>query len=220
MTTIKNKEWIHFLKNSIRLLADIYWGPTIEICKDMINGTYLSPFEQLNKLPDLDISGLIKSLHQSIASYSSADQLFIELERVYIEMFINALEGIQTPLYHSCYLEDNASDKGLLMGDSAVEMLNRYEDAGLTISEDIKEPPDHISLELEYLYFLMSVTEAAEEESFQSEINEYISDFMLPWINIFLERIQSNKEKLIYPQLTSILVAVLENTLKADMKIN
>ena len=220
MALVKNKTRIQLQKNCIRLLADIYWGPTIDICKDMVNGTYLSSFEQLNKLLGIDISGDIKALNQSISKYTSADLLFDELEGIYVSMFINALDGIQTPLYHSCYLGETASDKGLLMGASAIEMANRYEAAGLSLSKDIKEPPDHISLELEYLYFLQGGLETAEKESFQAEINEYISVFMLPWINTFLECIKSTNNELIYPQMTAILVAVLEHILKTDIKTN
>jgi len=211
MTSLKNKGRIHLQKDCIRLLSDIYWGPTIDICRDMVSGTFLGPFEQINKLSDIEISAPIKALNQSFSSHRKADDLFVALEGIYVRMFVNALDGIQTPLYHSCYLEDTGSNKGLLMGAAAIEMANRYEDAGLSISEDIKEPPDHISLELEYLYFLMSLRETAEDEAFQTEINEYVSDFMLPWIITFLERVQSNKTLLIFPQMTAVLVAVLEH---------
>jgi putative dimethyl sulfoxide reductase chaperone len=218
MTTIKSKDRIQLQKNCIKLLTDIYWGPTIEICRDMLNGTYLNPFEQLNKLPGIEIFAFIEALNQSFSNYSNADQLFVELEGVYVRMFINSLDGIQTPLYHSCYLGETASPKGLLMGASAIEMANRYEEAGLSISEDIKEPPDHIALELEYLYFLQSGLESGEEKLFQAEIYEYVSDFMLPWTTTFLERVRSIHSELLYPQMTSILVAVLEHLIETDMK--
>ena len=220
MTIIKSKDRIQLQKNCIRLLTDIYWGPTLDICREVLDGSYLSPFEQLNQLPGIDISEFIEGLRQSFSNYSSADQLFLELEGTYVRMFVNALDGIQTPLYHSCYLGDTTSNKGLLMGASATEMIMRYEEAGLAISEDIKEPPDHISLELEYLYFLQSGLESVEEEAFQTEITEYVSDFMLPWTITFLERVKSIHNELLYPQMTSILVAVLEHIIKTDMKIN
>ncbi|MBT4287603.1 MAG: molecular chaperone TorD family protein [Deltaproteobacteria bacterium] len=218
MNTIKSKDRIQLQKNCIRLLTDIYWGPTVDICRDMVNKTYLSPFEQLNKLPGIDISGFIVALNQSFSNYSSADQLFYELEGIYVRTFINALDGIQTPLYHSCYLAETTSNKGLLMGASAIEMVKRYEEAGLSISEDIKEPPDHISLELEYLYFLQNGLESSEGKAFQTEINEYVSDFMLPWIIVFLDRIKSSNSELIFLQMTSILVAVLKNISRMDTK--
>jgi TorA maturation chaperone TorD len=41
------------------------------------------------------------------------------------------------------------------MGEPAIDMKNRYESKGLSLSDEIHEPPDHISIEQEYLYFLL-----------------------------------------------------------------
>ncbi len=41
------------------------------------------------------------------------------------------------------------------MGPPAVRMKKRFESSGLSLSDNMHEPPDHLSIELEYLYFLL-----------------------------------------------------------------
>src|SRR4030066_488650 len=45
-------------------------------------------------------------------------------------------------------------DKGYIMGDPAVEMINRYRMAGIEIPQIYKDTPDHIAILLEYASLL------------------------------------------------------------------
>ncbi|MDP2825465.1 MAG: molecular chaperone TorD family protein [Sulfuritalea sp.] len=47
-----------------------------------------------------------------------------------------------------------AQEKGLLMGDSAVDMLRRYREEGIALPDEFSSMPDHVALELEYLSLL------------------------------------------------------------------
>lgn len=44
-----------------------------------------------------------------------------------------------------------ASERGLLMGDSAIHLLAIYQQCGLEVSEEFKGYPDHIVMKLEFL---------------------------------------------------------------------
>jgi TorA maturation chaperone TorD len=67
-----------------------------------------------------------------------------------VRLFISNRTGITAPLFHSCY----ASGDGLLMGEPARMMREVLAAQGLDLAETVHEPPDHLSIELEYLYYL------------------------------------------------------------------
>ena len=95
------------------------------------------------------------------------------------------------------------------MGPPTQEMLQQFENVGLAIGDGINEPPDHISLELEYLYFLLDSILKGDPEL--EDVGEYVTNFMLPWISIFLERLKSEDSQSIYQPITAILIAVLKD---------
>ncbi|NIQ90076.1 MAG: molecular chaperone TorD family protein, partial [Desulfobacterales bacterium] len=74
--------------------------------------------------------------------------MYQHLEEGYVRLFISAKGGITAPLYESCYEFEGAP----LMGRAAAEMKERFETKDLSVADTIQEPPDHLSIELEYLY--------------------------------------------------------------------
>ncbi len=64
-------------------------------------------------------------------------------------LFVGPFELIAAP-YGSVYIDK----KRTVMGDSSQNVAHCYQDAGVSV--DVKEPPDHIAIELEFLHFLCS----------------------------------------------------------------
>lgn len=62
-------------------------------------------------------------------------------------LFVGPFELLAAP-YGSVYLEKNRQ----VMGNSTVNVQKSYEEAGLAV--DVKEPPDHIAIELEFMHYL------------------------------------------------------------------
>ncbi len=73
------------------------------------------------------------------------------LETAYVALFVSDFGGVPAPLYESCHVPG----KGRLMGAPAEAMAERLAQAGLTLAEDLAEPQDHLSIELEYLAFAL-----------------------------------------------------------------
>jgi TorA maturation chaperone TorD len=67
-----------------------------------------------------------------------------------------------------------ASERGLLMGDSAVHLLEIYRQCGIEVSEEFRGCPDHIAMELEFLSYLY-------QWATDVEIKMFIKDH-LDWI--------------------------------------
>ncbi len=83
-------------------------------------------------------------MDEAILQYSNQ-----ELAVEYARLFVGPFE-LQAPPYGSVYLDEGRR----IMGDSTIAVRKMYRDSELNISNDFKEPPDHISAELEFMYYL------------------------------------------------------------------
>ncbi len=73
-----------------------------------------------------------------------------DLDIQFAKLFIGPYQLLAPP-FGSIYLED----KRQVMGDSTLDVVKRYLAAGLTVDEGFKNPPDHISAELEFVHVLI-----------------------------------------------------------------
>ncbi|MBT3227267.1 MAG: molecular chaperone TorD family protein, partial [Deltaproteobacteria bacterium] len=110
-----------------------------------------------------------------------------ELAVEYAALFVGPFE-LKAPPYASVYLENQRK----VMGDSTMETLRLYQEAGL--KHDVKEPADHISIELEFLYYLISSELEAELQEDQKESlfliahqKKFLNQYLGKWIHPFCE---------------------------------
>ena len=81
--------------------------------------------------------------------------LQVEFSRLFVGPF-----GTPAPPYGSVYLDGDKS----FMGESALDVRQRYQEEGLGLSTRFHETPDHITAELEFVYFLtVKALEAAAQ---------------------------------------------------------
>lgn len=198
------------LLDSVATLARIFWGPDPASCREMLQGSFLNPFEDLKALVAFEPPGLFSGLSDTISRFPDAGTLFQFLEEAYVRLFINARQGITAPLYASCYVDDRSSgENASLMGPPAVLMKQKLESRGLSLSETMHEPPDHLSIELEYLYFLLQKGWADNDHAPLSESVTFAGEVMLPWTTILRERIADENVCRFYPLITSVTVSIL-----------
>lgn len=95
-----------------------------------------------------------------------------------------------------------ASDKGLLMGDSALHLLALYEECGLEISDEFMGCPDHLIIELEFLAHLY-------RWAGDSEVKRFIEDH-LDWISLIENEFNPVDRHPFYSSILRILVLFLE----------
>ena len=66
------------------------------------------------------------------------------------------------------------------MGDTTVDVLQRYKKAGLNLNGDFHNPPDHFATELEFMYFLLfkeiQALESGDTDGAE-ELRTQLSDF-------------------------------------------
>ncbi|UCE83411.1 MAG: molecular chaperone TorD family protein [Deltaproteobacteria bacterium] len=195
----------NILLDGLKMVSQIFWGPSGDRCVEMVEEDYLVRLEELTAVIDEKSRGNLRQILSVIRSFKDGDSLCEYLEPAYVRLFISAKEGIPAPLYESCYEYENAP----LMGKPASAMKERFEAKGLSIADEILEPPDHVSIELEYLYFLLGKGWNDKDEAYITEASAFASDVMLPWVSKLSKRLASEKECRFYPLSATVLMGIL-----------
>ncbi|MDB4264812.1 molecular chaperone TorD family protein, partial [bacterium] len=156
-----------------------------------------------------DPPDVLQRIESDLNNFSNADSLFQYLETEYVRLFISHRDGIAAPLYESCYVGVEPGETGSLMGEPAIRMKKRLQSNGLSIGDSISEPPDHISIELEYLYFLLEKGWAEGRPTLFAEAVSFAANIMLPWIAEFRERLAGQAECRFYFHIASLVTASL-----------
>lgn len=155
-------------------------------------------------LPDESTLQSVTQLEQALSHVSpeaaaSATQMkaTIDLEPLKID-FSNLFIGpfkLMAPPYGSIYLEG----KREVMGASTIDARKQYAAAGLDFSENIKEAPDHIALELEFMYYLIfkeieAIAQANTESAvaYMEKQNAFLARHLGRWVAQFAGNIQQH----------------------------
>ena len=138
-----------------------------------------------------------------------------ELTAEYASLFVGPFE-LKAPPYASVYLENNRR----VMGDSTMETLQLYREVGM--KADVKEPADHISIELEFLYHLISSELAADLQEEPQEVDflqahqkKFLRQYLGKWVHPFCESIKKGTEPGFYHSLADCLNAFVSCELQA-----
>jgi len=194
-----------FLLEGIGKMCRVFWGPDSDQCEEMLrSGDYLRPFRELEAAVNYETPDILRQFRTVIGNFTGADALFYHLEEAYIRLFINARGGITAPLFESCYVSEYAT----LMGQPAMMMMKRLDSDGLSLTGHSNDPPDHLSVELEYLYFLLSEGWSGGDPGFIDKAVSFVSG-MLPWISTFRQRIINERQSPFYPLAASLLCDLL-----------
>ncbi|MGE9289921.1 MAG: TorD/DmsD family molecular chaperone [Puniceicoccales bacterium] len=100
-----------------------------------------------------------------------------DLKRDYARLFLGPFE-IAAPPYASMYLDRERK----IMGETSRKVAEQYAAAGLVPPEDHpSNAPDHIALELEFLYFLTYQAVTEEDTSALGRYQDFANDHLLRW---------------------------------------
>ena len=193
--------------DGLKIMGGIFWGPSHDVCIKMLGEPYLNGMQSLKSiLPERSLDSL-DQIVATIKSFPDGESLYQHLEEGYVRLFISAKGGIMAPLYESCYEFEGAP----LMGRAAAEMRERFEAKGLSVADTIKETPDHLAIEVEYLYFLLDKGWREPDQALLAEAAEFAAETMLQWVSVFEEKLAHEKTCRFYPLAARILVEVLNS---------
>ena len=173
--------------NGYKFLAECYYLPDEKL------------IETLGRIKKSD--GTVSSeISKNIPGMSEIEALRID----YAKLFLGPYKLLAPP-YGSIYLEGNSR----VMGDSAIDVRNRYLEAGLDVSGETKEAPDHITIELEFMCFLVfKEIEMIKNSNFESALDylkkqkEFLDGHLGAWVSEFSDNIEKNAETEFYKNLS------------------
>ena len=183
--------------DSYKLLSDCYYLPN----KGLI--------DRLKGL-DESASGLAKNIKDIASSSDKLELLEIDFSRLFVGPF-----ELLAPPYGSLYLENNRT----IMGDSTMDVKKWYSEEGLKIN--LKEVPDHIAIELEFMYFLICKELERAESGAKQASSDYrgkeklfLEDHLGRWVGAFADKIVKNAETAFYKKLAYLTKEFIEEDLK------
>jgi TorA maturation chaperone TorD len=95
-------------------------------------------------------------MHNEFESLKDLEEIKIDFARLFVGPY-----SLLAPPYGSIYLEGERK----IMGYSTLDLLETYRHAGVDLSDNFRDVPDHIAAELEFMYFLVFKEVEALENS-------------------------------------------------------
>ena len=161
-----------------------------------------------------NFSESISLIVKQVRSESDANTLIEQLKIDHSKLFVGPY-NLLAPPYGSVYLEGERK----VMGDSTHDVISRYREAGLQTAESFKDAPDHISAELEFLYYLIfKELEAFSSSELQSAIGyvqkqkAFLEDHLMVWVPVFAVSIKKHAEHPFYTNLAEATETFLGNS--------
>lgn len=147
-------------------LSEFFKEPTEEFADDVASGRLLGYFKKVFSELDLDTSCL-SGLSISGDVYNSLREEYRRLFEGHMPPYIVPVESVYKRWSNDpeCKLPI-AGEKGYFMGDSAMDMIKRYQAHDIVIPDKYVSMPDHIALELEYMAFLCIKGDIEEQKEF------------------------------------------------------
>jgi len=198
------------LLEGITFVCNVFWGPDLDFCTALHKGDVPVVFN--GHFPRNTMESMAEKMddiRRVVQAYPDPETLLQGLDQQYITLFISSIDGVAAPLYHSCYIDaENGDGGGMLMGQPAVDMKSRLSSVGLKLDENLHQMPDHLCVELEYLFFLLKEGGAQQEERI-AMAESFAVEEMLPWVREFQDRLSVADKDRFYSLVAMLLMDLL-----------
>lgn len=199
--------------DSFRFLSACFYQPG----KDQFLGEgLLGNLAQALKHASQEAAAAAVALEKAFMKYSERDLMVS-----YAKLFIGP-DKLIAPPYGSVYLDKERR----VMGDSTIEVIEFYREAGLSMDEGFREVPDHITAELEFMYYLaFKEVEALEQSQYGAALDlisiqeSFVSRFLGRWIRPFCERMREGTDNGFYRALAGCVSAFAGDMLPEDVPL-
>lgn len=167
----------------------------------LLSACYYPPDEELlTRLQGADAAAsapFVASLQTAVVA-DDPETLRVEHARLFVGPF-----KVFAPPYGSVYFED-----GRCMGESTVDVKALYRAEGLSVV--LKEPPDHICAELEFMHVLVTNGMAAVQSELPDAIaaslqkqRHFLTTHLSAWVPDFVSRIREHAKTRFYQDLAT-----------------
>ena len=170
--------------NSYKLLSECYYPPDEKLI-EILNGLEKSR------------GRLHSEIARNVPELTDIESLKIDYSKLFVGPY-----RLFAPPYGSVYLEDTRR----IMGNSTMDVMNKYREEGLDIG--IKEIPDHIAIELEFMYLLIfKQVEAIRNSNSENAVSylrkqkAFLESHLGLWVSEFASNIEANGQTEFYKNL-------------------
>ena len=177
-----------------RLLSACYYQPEEAFLEEEV-------FSQLKtSLAKASPSGVMEaaSLDDSFRA-SGVETLMLDYSRLFLGPFV-----ILAKPYGSVYLDGEK----VVMGDSTMQALELYREGGFDVAEDFREMPDHIAVELEFLYLLsFHIGQESDDEERTRLValkHRFLENHLGRWVGTLSAAIRNGAETDFYKLLANL----------------
>ena len=178
---------------AFRLLSECYFLPNPDLSDTLDN----------LKLHMANVSetaaNCVRRMRKEIQNGQNFEALKVDFARLFVGPY-----KLLAPPYGSVYLDDGRT----IMGDSTLDVKNRYREEGLDTAKNFKDAPDHITAELEFMYYLIfKEIEAFSNSDIETAIGfiqkqkSFLEDHLMAWMPEFANSIIEYAENTFYPNL-------------------
>ena len=186
---------------AFRLLSDCYFLPDAGLSEKLEN----LEFDMANMCEPA--VRWIQNMRKEFKAAADLEPLKVEFSKLFVGPY-----KLSAAPYGSVYLESERK----MMGNSTQDVRNRYREAGLDTANTFKDAPDHISAELEFMYYLIfKEIEAFANSDIEAAIDfiqkqkSFLEDHLMAWVPEFANNIMENTENPYYPNLAKATTAFL-----------
>lgn len=188
-----------------RFLAACFYQPKKELLGDNI----FSTLSQNLQLVCPAAVPFVQEMQRGFRS-STEEELIVEYARLFIGPF-----GLKSPPYGSVYLDSDCT----VMGASTMKTIKFYEEEGLARDEEFHELPDHIAVELEFMYYLsyrraeaLQKSDLSAAEAYRLKQERFRACFLDKWVPPFCAQIQEETDNGFYSALASCLTCFVQTS--------
>lgn len=194
-----------------RLLSACFYQPEEAFLEEDV-------FGQLEAALDLHSEDWAEQAKQLGAAFraQSIEDLLLD----YTRLFLGPYDILAKP-YGSVYLDGEK----IVMGDSTMNALSCYRQAEFDVSEDFLEMPDHVAVELEFLYLLTfkeneALARGDQESCAQLPVlkNRFLQEHLGAWIKPFCDRVSQGAQSDYYRLLAELTEAFVLSRAKQKIE--
>ena len=153
----------------------------------------------------------VSELQRLLALKSDTADHAVDLTGAYGFLFLGAGGPQSVPPYESVY----TSEKGSMFQEAEQQTLEMLEEYGLSVSRDIREPADHIAIQLELMGRLAELSaEAATTDTERAGVlitqqKAFLEDHLLKWVPEFSAHCTENDPSEFYAAIARLMVTIL-----------
>lgn len=157
-------------------------------------------------LAGLGLANEVDRFQKAMAKALQDDAVVLELSADFAQHFLLD-DKVSTLPYASFYLED-----GMLYGDVETKMKEFLANNQLVISDDFKEPADHLAVYLYLMsYWIRRSDHIEDQDTVNQEQSIFLENGLLNWLPDFVEKSQKQKLKYdVYSSLSALLLAFIK----------